>query len=137
MKSPSITLTVLPESLAVSQLSALMDIPQWAIASPFFSMTRTADELSIVSVESVVPSDVRCERGWRALRFEGPFDFALTGILVAVANPLAIAQISIFAISTYDTDYILLRESQLEEAIAVLTTHGHWVQKSGASQTPH
>ncbi len=120
-----LTLILLPERYAVCRLAPDAAIPAWALSGPFCSITRTADELSVVCLDAVVPPEAQCERGWRAIKFSGPFDFALVGILVAVAEPLAAAGISIFAISTYDTDYILIREAQYDAAIAVLKVQQH------------
>jgi hypothetical protein len=86
----------------------------------FLSITRTADELSIVCPESLVPAGAKVERGWRALKVQGPLDFSLTGIIAALTAPLAAAKISVFAVATFDTDYILVREADLERAIAAL-----------------
>ena len=90
-------LTVLPETLAICRLSADEAVPEWAMIGEFVSITHTADELSIVCAEENVPSDVKADRGWRALKVEGPLDLALTGVLASLANPLAEAQINIFA----------------------------------------
>ncbi|HEY9636576.1 MAG TPA: ACT domain-containing protein [Coleofasciculaceae cyanobacterium] len=128
MQTIRLTLTVLTERLVICRLDPQAAIPHWATLASFFSISRTADELSIVCPEHCVPSDVTCERGWSALKFDGSFDFALTGILVAVAVPLAEAGVSIFAVSTYDTDYVLVKESQLDLAISVLSKQGHHVQ---------
>ena len=91
-------------------------------------MTRTNDELSLVRTADAVPSDARAERGWRALRVAGTIDFALTGVLASVLAPLGEAAISIFAVSTYDTDYVLVREHALFAAIDVLRAAGHEVK---------
>lgn len=85
----------------------------------------TDDELSLVCEETQVPGDVRCQRGWRMFKLQGPFDFALTGILKAVLDPLAATGVGIFAISTFDTDYVLVQEPQLETALQALRGHGH------------
>lgn len=122
-----LTLSVLPQRLAVCRFGPEATIPAWATIAPFFSVTRTTDELSIVCPEDHVPLDVPCERDWQALKLEGPFEFSLVGILSAVAAPLAEAGVSIFAIATYDTDYVLVREFQLEQAVAVLREEGHTV----------
>ena len=119
-------LTVLPDSLAVCRLLPSQDVPAWVWRDKaLLSVTYTADELSIVCAGDAVPDDVQCERNWRALKVQGPLDFSLTGILVALASPLASASIAIFALSTYDTDYILVKEPVLQQAIAVLQQHGH------------
>ena len=117
-----LNLSVLPISLAVARLSVDQSIPRWAIQSTFFSITKTHDELSIVCSEDQVPHSVKAERGWTGLKVEGPLDFGLTGILSSLANPLAEAKISIFSISTYDTDYILVKTQNLQEAIKILST---------------
>jgi len=88
------------------------------------SVTRTPRELSIVCDDEAVPSDVLSERGFRALVIEGQLDFSLTGVLAAVASPLAAAKISLFAFSTYDTDYVLVKDERLEAAIAALQAAG-------------
>ena len=119
-------LTELPDSLAVCRLLPSQDIPVWVWQDKtLLSVTYTADELSIVCMSDAVPDDVQCERNWRALKVQGPLDFSLTGILAALAAPLADAGIAIFAISTFDTDYILVKEQMLGQTIAVLQQHGH------------
>jgi len=128
MSNVVLTLSVLSERLAVCRLGPGSGVPAWAMKGAFFSITRTADELSIVCSEGDVPPGVTCERCWRALKLEGPFDFAATGILVAVAGPLAEAGISLLPIGTYDTDYVLVREGELERAVAVLVEWGHRVR---------
>lgn len=127
-----LTLTVLPEKLAVCRLEAGEEIPAWALTSRYSSITRTRDELSIICEEQYVPQGVKCERDWRALRLEGPFDFNLVGVLASVLDPLAYAAISILAVGTYDTDYVLVREGHLERAVAVLLTAGHAVHREQA-----
>lgn len=121
----SLRLTVLPYRLAISRLQSHAPLPGWAVDGPFFSITRTADELSIVCLEEQAPGDVTVERGWRCLKVEGPLDFALTGILADLAGALASADISIFAVSTFDTDYLLVKEETLDGAVETLTVAGH------------
>jgi hypothetical protein len=123
-----LTLTVLPETFAIARLDPDAAIPPWALAaSGFVSITRTADEVSIVCAETTVPEGTRASRGWRCLRVAGPLDFALVGVLASLASPLADAGISIFAVSTYDTDYLLVREPDLIAAIQTLRRAGHVV----------
>jgi hypothetical protein len=100
-------------------------VPGWADSTVFCVVTRTSEELSIVCPESSVPPGVRGERGWRALRVEGSLDFDEVGILASLAAPLAEAGVSVFVISTYGTDYVLVRDDQLESARAALTERGH------------
>ena len=116
-----LTLQLLPMVLAVCRLAKDTDIPSWALKNDqFFSITRTADELSVVCLQAHIPDSITCEKNWRAFKVVGPLDFALTGILYSIARPLAEHKISIFAISTYDTDYILVKEKNIEQATAVL-----------------
>ncbi len=116
---------VLPETLAVSRLSPGNDIPNWAVQSDFFCVTRTPQELSIVCAESLLPPDAPAERGWIALKLAGPLPFTLTGVLASFIQPLAKAEIGIFAISTFDTDYVLIKRENLDAAIAALAGAGH------------
>ena len=122
-----LTLSVLPETLAICRLSVDVAVPEWAMIGEFVSITHTGDELSIVCGEEHVPSDVKADRGWRALKVEGPLDLALTGVLASLANPLAEAQINIFAISTFDTDYLLVKEYNVARACEVLRQAGYGV----------
>lgn len=118
-------LSVMEEALGVCRMQASEAIPQWAQKGKFFSITRTEDELSIVCDEENIPREVTVERGWRCLKVEGPLDFSLTGILSSLAGPLAAAKVSIFAISTYDTDYLLVKRENLEKAKEVLGKFCH------------
>lgn len=119
-----LTLNVMPHTLGICKLPATAPIPDWAINNnPFFSITKTDDELSIVCLASSIPDGITAERGWRALRVVGQLDFALTGILASIAQPLAENGISIFAISTFDTDYILVKEQLIDRASTVLQQH--------------
>ena len=118
-----LTLSVMSIPLAVVRLDPSSPIPHWGIEGvDFFSITKTRDELSIVCPEEKVSQHVKVERGWRCFKVEGPLDFGLTGILSSLAQPLAEAKISIFAISTFDTDYILIKKENLQKAIEVLGT---------------
>jgi hypothetical protein len=127
-----LTLTALPDTLAIAQLSSDAAIPAWADGAGFVSITRTTDELSIVCDEAHVPGDVKAERGWRAFKLEGPFDFALVGVLKQVLDPLSDAKIGIFAISTYNTDTVLVKAAQFEQAVMALTRFGHTVRTHSA-----
>ncbi len=120
-------LVVIPYSLAVCRLDRKAPIPDWATLSRFWSITRSEDELSIVCEEALVPAGVRSESGWRGLKLAGPLDFNLTGILASLLEPLAQVGVSIFAISTFDTDYLLVKQSQLDQAVAALQSAGHKV----------
>ena len=121
----SLNLDVLSGVFAICRLEPSSTIPAWALGGDFISVVRTPDELSIVCPQENVPPEIRCDRNWRCLKVEGPLDFALTGILASLATPLAQAGISIFAVSTYDTDYLLVKD--LERAITVLSQAGHQI----------
>ena len=128
LRKGTLTLSALPDTFAICRLDARAPIPLWA-RGDFVSITRTRDELSIVCAQSNVPDGIMCERDWRALRVEGKLDFALTGVLVALGVPLADAGISIFAISTFDTDYILVKARDLEKAKHVLQEAGNRIEE--------
>ena len=129
MAKTTLTLTILPERFAVCRLDREEELPDWGLEASFYSVTQTHDELSVICPEDRVPTEIVCEKGWRAIKFEGPFEFDLVGILNSVTVPLAEAQISIFALSTYDTDYVLVKEAQLEAAISILSGCGHVVRR--------
>jgi uncharacterized protein len=109
----------------VCQLAADSPVPSWAQEGGFFCVTRSTGELSVVCEEHRVPEGVRVERGWVALKLEGPFPFSMTGVLASFVEPLAEAKIPIFAISTFDTDYVLVKREDLERAARALSAAGH------------
>jgi len=100
-------------------------IPDWAKDSGFYSITRTFEELSIVCSQENIPDEVKCEKDWRILKVEGPLDFSLIGILSSISTVLTQNKISIFAISTFDTDYILLKDKDFDNAISALSHAGY------------
>lgn len=120
-------LTLLPDPLSICRLPAGIALPAWARAGGLTAVTWTTQETSIVCLAAVVPADVQADAGWRAFVVAGPLDFSLTGVLLAIAQPLADAGVSIFAVSTYDTDYVLVKEAALPAAVAALTGCGHRV----------
>ena len=123
----SLKLKKLDGRVAVCRLDPSSGIPDWATRAAFFSTTRTPDELCVVCPEENVPVAVRSEGGWRILALEGPFEFSEVGILASVAEPLAEAGVSIFALSTYDTDYVLVKEEGMNLATSALVERGHQV----------
>jgi len=125
MSDQRLVLSMLDEELSIAQISADSELPRWALESDFFAITRTDGELSIVCKSIHVPGEVKSDTGWRAIRLHGPFEFSLTGILSGLLNPLAAEKISIFAISTYSTDYVLVKSAQVESAVAVLKADGY------------
>ena len=121
-----IRFSVVPGTWTIVRLGPTDVIPAWALQSAgFVSITRTDDELSVVCAESVVPAGLRCESGWSALKLIGPFPFAQVGVLASFTTPLARASISLFAVSTFDTDYILLKHDALMAACEALVAVGH------------
>jgi hypothetical protein len=122
-------LTLLKSTFAVCRLGADDAIPAWALSGAgFASVTRTAEELSIACEQQLVPPEhERVERGWRALKLEGPIPFEQTGVLCSLISPLADAGVEIFAISTFDTDYVLVKTAKLERAIESLRAAGHTI----------
>jgi hypothetical protein len=125
-------LTVLPGSFAMARLAADAALPDWATRGEFFSVTRTSEELSVVCLAAQIPGGISAEKGWRALRVKGPFALSEVGVLAALAATLADAEVSLFAISTFDTDYLLVSEKQLPAAVAALRRAGHYVQEGDA-----
>ena len=122
-------LQVLDETLAIARLAGDAAVPGWVAGRDLMAVVRTQRELSIVCRNDAVPqTHTEVERGFRALAVTGTLDFALTGIVASLAAPLAAAGISIFGISTYDTDHILVREDRLADATAVLAAAGHTVR---------
>jgi hypothetical protein len=117
--------SVLPGRLAICRLTPISTVPEWAVASKFYSITQTAEELSIVCEEAYVPAEIQAEYGWEAIRLQGPFPFEMTGVLAAILNPLAAAGIGIFAISTFNTDCILIKADRMQAAEEALQRAGH------------
>jgi hypothetical protein len=115
---------LLPGRLTVARLPGTEAVPAWADGAGFVSITRRQGELSIVCADERVPAEVRAERGWRALEVEGPIDFQVVGLLHGLTGPLAQAGISVFAVATFDTDVLLVREEALPRAVEVLRAAG-------------
>jgi hypothetical protein len=130
-----LTLVVTGADLSIVRLDPWETLPGWidVAAGPFISVTRTADEVSIVCPTPVLPDEIRAERGWRAIKVQGPLEFSLVGILVSLLSPLSMAGISVFTLSTYDTDYVLVRSSELSRALVVLAADFDIVQDEAGS----
>jgi hypothetical protein len=118
-------LDILPDHLAVCWLPADADLPDWCQGGTFHSATRTPHELSIVCDERLVPNDVLRDRVWRALRVRGTMGFSEIGVLAGLAAPLAAAEISIFVLSTFETDYLMVHDADLQAAVAALRAAGY------------
>jgi predicted metal-dependent HD superfamily phosphohydrolase len=129
LSQPSRTLLLIDGTCAVCRLAGDSAIPPWATAGDWFSITRTAEELSIICRQDAVPTDVVSERGWRCLRVAGTMPFTTVGVLASLTAPLAAAGVSIFAFSTFDTDYLLVKEDTVEKAIKTLQQAGYAITK--------
>ena len=121
----SIVFTFLKEGFTLHRLPADAQVPTAVFDCPFYSVSRTADEVSIVVPETVKLESTRQEPGWACLKVMDPLDFGLTGILAGISKVLAEEGISIFAISTFDTDYILIKKSVKDQAKRALTAAGY------------
>jgi hypothetical protein len=119
-------LEVLPGNYVICRIESSESIPECA-RGDFVSVTRTRDELSIVCPDRNVPDDVQSETGWRCLRVAGKLDFSLVGVIAKITTILADADVSTFVISTFDTDYLLVREVDLDCSTAALVEAGHSV----------
>jgi hypothetical protein len=123
-------LALLPGRFAIARLAPKAEVPAWAWKGSFVCVTRTPEELSILCEEAQAPAHVHAERGRRLLRVQGKLAFSISDILAALCNPLAAAGISIFVVSTFDTDYLLVSDPHLESAIAALEKAGHSIHRS-------
>jgi uncharacterized protein len=124
MNPPLLKLIILPERLAVCRMETSAPIPEWAVGECFLSISRTRDELSVICEEHFVPVGVQASRGWRGFKIVGPLDLDLVGSLVSVAVPLAQSNIGILPIGTFETDYVLVRDRQLGDAVKALRFAG-------------
>ena len=124
----ALTLIALEDVLAISKLPADAPLPPWALGGPFVSITRTPDELSIVCREEDLPLESNSERGWRCLRVAGPLPFSAVGILASLVEPMARGGIPVFVVSTFDTDYLLLKAGDFDRAVEHLQQAGHIVR---------
>jgi uncharacterized protein len=122
-----VQLYVLDDLYAVVRLEPDAPVPDWARNGHLWSVTRTDAELSIVCCQDEVPADASAERGWCAFEVAGPLDFSLTGVVSSLVSPLADEGVPLFVISTFETDYVLVREHDLHRSIETLTSAGHSV----------
>jgi hypothetical protein len=127
-KRASLKLTLLTTRVALCQFESDAPMPSWTSdARQFLTISRTPTELSIVADEGAVPQDVEAQRGYHLLRVEGPLPLDLVGVFAALASPLADAGIPIFPIATYDTDYLLVRDADIQHALVALRAVGHFI----------
>jgi uncharacterized protein len=120
--------SLLTGNYAIARLAANALVPEWATKGGFTSVTRTADELSIVCPIENLPPEVHSPHCWICLKLEGPFAFSQTGVLLSFIEPLSRNRIPVFAISTYDTDYVLIQEEFIS-ALGLLREAGHEQQQ--------
>jgi hypothetical protein len=120
-----VQLYVLDDLYAVVRLEPDAELPAWARGGPFWSITRSEAELSVVCRQDDVPAEASAERGWCAFEVAGPLDFSLTGIVASLVSPLSEAEIPLFVVSTFETDYLLVREQHLHAAVEALAGAGH------------
>ena len=123
----ALTLSLLKGIFTIHQLAPDAEIPALALNSSFFAVTRTGDELSLVVPDSVEVESDKSDAGWVCFKVEGPLDFSLVGILAGISSVLAEARVSIFALSTFDTDYILVKREQAQAAKDALGSAGYQV----------
>jgi hypothetical protein len=125
---PPLTFVILRQTFAICRLDKDAPVPHWAFQGGLFSITQTKDELSIVCPQVNVPRGVICNQGWSCLKVKGPLDLSSTGIISSIASTLEMKNISLFSISTYNTDYVMVKEKDLEGAIFALTEAGHRIE---------
>ena len=121
---PKFPLRLLPGRYAVARLLPDAVVPPWADGPGLSSVTRTAEELSVVCDERRVPAGAKCESGWRAFQLLGPIPFGVTGVVSGLTAPLAAAGVGVFVLSTFDTDYLLVKDADLAKAMAALAAAG-------------
>jgi hypothetical protein len=125
----SFELSLLAETFTICHLAAGAAVPEWATQGQFFSITRTSEELSVIAETVLIPERLRTEVSWRVMKVHGPFDLSEVGVLASLVAPLAAAGVSVFTISTFDTDYLLVQSIQLLEALTTLRNAGHTVHQ--------
>lgn len=129
MPARPLRLALLSDSFAVCRLPLDSELQMWFLGDPFFALMRTDNQLTIVCDEKKVPNEVQHEAGWRALKIDAIFQFSEVGVLESMLKPLADAEVGIFALSTFETDYVLVKTGKLDGAIQALRQAGHQIDK--------
>jgi hypothetical protein len=130
------TLLEIPGRYAIACLPADAAWPAWATAGPFWSVTRTPDELSVIAAQDRVPPTLSAQRDWTLWQVAGPFDFEVTGVLAALSASLAQAGVPLLAVATYQTDYILVQAGRRDAALQAWTAAGHTVIAQPSASIP-
>lgn len=125
MSQRQLKLSLLKDKYAICTLPNTAPIPDWALTETPVSITRTDKELTIVCAQDIIPLELQCDFNWRCFKIDGSFDLNQTGVISSISSPLANAGISIYVISTYDTDYFLVQDKNLEQTISTLSNAGH------------
>ena len=125
MKQRQLQLSLLKDKYGICTLPNTAPIPDWALTQSLASITRTEKELTIVCRLEILPSQYQSGLKWRCFKIDGSFDLNQIGVISSISSPLADAGISIYVISTYDTDYFLIQEQNLEKTISTLSDIGH------------
>ena len=131
MRKRQLQLSLLDEIYGICVFENDTPIPEWAAAASFCSIIRTQKELTIVCPQNTIDSDCEYDADWRCFRVDGSFDFNQIGVISSLAAPLAQAGISIFVVSSFDTDYILVKGENVEQTIAVFSDNGHFIVGPG------
>jgi hypothetical protein len=121
----SFVISVLKDNYKVCRLNAFEGVPEWALETPLSSVTRTAEELSIVCPDQVAPKELESEHEWKCLKIHGPLGFDEVGIISSLTKVLADVDISVFVLSTFETDYIMVKRLNIEKAAKALKDNGH------------
>ena len=129
MTQRQLKLTLLKNKYAICSLPKDALIPDWALTQSLISITRTDKELTIVCRQDIISSELQSDLNWRCFRIDGSFDLDQIGVISSISSPLADAGISIYVISTYDTDYFLVKEEKLNQALSVLSNSNHSITK--------
>ena len=120
---------MLPQTFAICRLGPDETIPSWLLALGMWSATRTHDELSLVLPQDQVPAEWQAERGWRCLQVRGPLDFGLIGVIASLTAVLAASDVAVFIVSTFDTDYVFVREGELSKAVHALRVRKYVIEE--------
>ena len=129
MKQRQLQLSLLKDKYGICTLPNTAPIPDWALTQSLASITRTEKELTIVCRLEILPSQYQSDLNWRCFKIDGSFDLNQIGVISSISSTLADAGISIYVISTYDTDYFLIQEHNLEQTISTLSSSGHSITK--------